>query len=107
MAACDGDRSTRPIALLLLFESCNTSAAIDRRTSSDLIDFIEAKGLEIAEALKVLRAQASMTEGHQDTGLWKAPFASVNAGGNWLAIRSDCRILFRKVATRFSSALCC
>ena len=39
-----------------------------------------------------------MTEGHQDAGLWKVPFASVNAGGNWLAIRSDCRILFRKVA---------
>ena len=48
-----------------------------------------------------------MTEGHQDAGLWKVPFASVNVGGNWLAIRSDCRILFRKVATRFSSALCC
>ena len=48
-----------------------------------------------------------MTEGHQDAGLWKVPFASANVGGNWLAIRSDCRILFKKVATRFSSALCC
>ena len=47
------------------------------------------------------------TEGHQDAGLWNVPFASVNTGENWLAIRSDCRILFRKVATRFSSALCC
>ena len=27
--------------------------------------------------------------------------------GKLAAIRSDCRILFRKVATRFSSALCC
>ena len=47
------------------------------------------------------------TEGHQDAGLWNVPFASVNTGDNWLAIRSDCRILFRKVVTRFSSALCC
>ena len=32
MAACDGNRSTRPIALLLLFESCNTTVLLDGKS---------------------------------------------------------------------------
>ena len=77
------------------------------RTAITFIVRHRLKAEQIDPSYQGVEGTDFMTEGHQDAGLWKVPFASVNAGGNWLAIRSDCRILFRKVATRFSSALCC
>lgn len=74
--------------------------AADPREAHDVVN----GGPPVPEAIDDFEISRPGT-GHQDAGLWNGPFASFNTAGNWLAMRSDCRILFRNVATRVSSAL--